>query len=493
MAKRVLIGGLFHETHTLVEDRTGIDKFEIRRGAELLASAGDASPLAGVVETGQELGWEMIPAIDMRVMPSGMVTDEAVEQWWSEFKPVAEQALRVGLDGVYLVLHGAMVSASCFDVEGEMLERFAKLAGAHTVPVGGVTDLHANFTQRMADFSQGLVTYRENPHIDAKESAVRAARLLDRVMQRGERPATLYQHPPLMWPPTGTATADEPMRSLERMAREIEAHHPDILVVNVHAGFSFADIPETGVSFSVVTVGDKNEARAALNRLSAYAVEHRAKGNALEPPIEQVMPKLQEFTEGPIILVEPSDNIGGGAPGDGAGVLKALVQHEIDNAAVIINDAEAVATVSKLAPGARTTLSMGGKGSRLSGGPATLEVELVSTSDGKFDLEDRNSHLASLAGAHIDMGPSAVVRHKGIQILLTTHKTAPFDLGQLRSQGIIPEKLFAIGVKAAVAHRRAYDPITKVSFYVGTPGPCSSDLKSLPLRHVARPIYPLDD
>jgi microcystin degradation protein MlrC len=76
--------------------------------------------------------------------------------------------------------------------------------------------------------------------------------------------------------------------------------------------------------------------------------------------------------------------------------------------------------------------------------------------------------------------------------LLTTHKTPPFDLGQLRSQGIIPEELFAIGVKAAVAHRRAYDPITKASYTVGTPGPCSSDLKQFSFKLVKRPIFPLD-
>jgi microcystin degradation protein MlrC len=67
------------------------------------------------------------------------------------------------------------------------------------------------------------------------------------------------------------------------------------------------------------------------------------------------------------------------------------------------------------------------------------------------------------------------------------------DLGQLRSQGIIPESLFVIGVKAAVAHRRAYDPIAKASFPIDTPGPCSSNLKTLPFRHIKRPIYPLDE
>ncbi len=121
-----------------------------------------------------------------------------------------------------------------------------------------------------------------------------------------------------------------------------------------------------------------------------------------------------------------------------------------------------------------------------------LSVEFVSRSDGRFELEDKQSHLASMCGSQFDMGPCAVVRHGGVTILLTSRKTPPFDLGQWRSQGIEPEKLFAIGVKAAVAHRRVYDRIARQHVTVDTSGPCSSRLDRFPWRHVRRPIFPLD-
>jgi microcystin degradation protein MlrC len=92
----------------------------------------------------------------------------------------------------------------------------------------------------------------------------------------------------------------------------------------------------------------------------------------------------------------------------------------------------------------------------------------------------------------IDMGPCAVARYEGITVLLTSRKTPPFDLGQLRSQGIEPTALSVIGVKAAVAHRRAYDPIAAASYTVRTPGPCTSDPCILPYRRLRRPIFPLD-
>jgi microcystin degradation protein MlrC len=159
---------------------------------------------------------------------------------------------------------------------------------------------------------------------------------------------------------------------------------------------------------------------------------------------------------------------------------------------VLIADVAAVAALQDLAIGERKTLAIGGKGSRLDLGPLRLEVELVSRSDGRFELEDDKSQIVVL-GRTLDMGASAVVRHRGVTILLTSKRLAPMDLGQWRSQGIAPESLSAIGIKAAVGHRRAYDPIAAASYTVRTRGPCTSDLTSLPYRNLRRPVFPLDD
>src|SRR5690606_14757755 len=129
----------------------------------------------------------------------------------------------------------------------------------------GVFDLHATFTRAMAAGANGLVGYRENPHIDARDSAVRSAELLARALREGCAPRMFARNAPIMWPPTGTGTADRPMRDLEVLARQIEAENPDIWTVNVVAGYSFSDVPDAGVAFSVTTVGREAEATAALD------------------------------------------------------------------------------------------------------------------------------------------------------------------------------------------------------------------------------------
>jgi microcystin degradation protein MlrC len=122
----------------------------------------------------------------------------------------------------------------------------------------------------------------------------------------------------------------------------------------------------------------------------------------------------------------------------------------------------------------------------------TLEVELVSRSDGRFEAEDANSNQVVVLGRTINMGPSAVVRHRGLTILLTSDKMAPFDLAQWRSQGVEPRELTMIGVKAAVGHRAAYGKIASDSFTVSTSGPCTGDLTRLPYKRLRRPVFPLD-
>ena len=142
--------------------------------------------------------------------------------------------------------------------------------------------------------------------------------------------------------------------------------------------------------------------------------------------------------------------------------------------------------------GGKITLPIGGKGSPLDPGPVTLEVNLVSRSDGVFELEDKHSHLVGSLGKIIRMGPCAVVKHRGLTILLTSKKLPPFDLGQWRSQGINPEELSMIGIKAAVGHRVAYGKIASEEFTVNTSGPCTSDITRLPYTKLRRPVFPLD-
>ena len=66
------------------------------------------------------------------------------------------------------------------------------------------------------------------------------------------------------------------------------------------------------------------------------------------------MPRVLECIargQTPVALVEPADNVGGGAPGDAPTVLRALVEHRVDRGAVVINDPAAVAQLADVPVG----------------------------------------------------------------------------------------------------------------------------------------------
>ena len=96
------------------------------------------------------------------------------------------------------MLHGARGSDSLPDVEGEILRRIRGIEHLSDALDYGVLDLHANFTEAMARQCDGLIAYRENPNVDAREAAKDAAYLLNGLMQTQYRPMTVWEHPPTM-------------------------------------------------------------------------------------------------------------------------------------------------------------------------------------------------------------------------------------------------------------------------------------------------------
>lgn len=492
MRRRVFVAGLLHETHGFVEDVTREEHFSRARGPAVLAKIGDGSQLDGLLSVVVAEGWDAVAGPYWTATPSGPVDHAAFLAFLGGLTEDLRAALASGsLDGILLALHGAMTTTEEEDAEGALLAAIRAVPGAERLPVAGAFDLHATFTDRMARLADALVAYRENPHTDARETGARAARLLARAFREGT-PRQSWRRTDVIWPPTGTGTADDPMRSLEAAAREIEARFPaSVWSVSVTAGFAFADARDAGVAVHMVLGREDPGAEAALDGLAARAWENRAAGLPREHDLDEAVRAGMSASRGPALLIEPADNIGGGAPGDLTPVLRALLCHGAPSAGITLNDPEAVAALRGVEIGGTATLPLGGRGWRGDPGPVTLPVTLLSRSDGRFTLEDRNSHLAAMGGVEIRMGDTAVVRHDGVTILLTSRKTPPFDLGQWRSQGVEPTTLGIIGVKAAVAHRRAYDPIAAASFTVATPGPCSSDLTLIPFRRLRPGVFPI--
>ena len=249
----------------------------------MLDCLGDASPWGGALETARDLRWQVEPVLDARALPGGMGEDAVFDDFWNEFRERSAHWKEGEIDGIFFVLHGAMVTPSYPDLEGEFLRRVREIPALKQAPLAAVLDLHANVTPEMARHASALGGYRENPHTDARETAVRAARLLDRQMAGGPPMRTAWRGTPIVWPPAGTGTAASPMADLEAIARQMEREAPGVLDVSVCAGFSFADMPQAGVSFCLVHTPECDP-EPLLDRLAAAAWELREAGKVHGDP-----------------------------------------------------------------------------------------------------------------------------------------------------------------------------------------------------------------
>lgn len=488
MTRRVFLAGLYHETHTFLSASTGLDAFRqslFRMGNAMIAeNRGDSSPAGGFLDVADEAGWEVIPSIQMGAEPSGLVTREVIETFESHLYPALSEAAEQ-IDGVFLILHGAMVAEGCDDVEGSILagvRRVLARAGVD-VPVAAVLDLHGNVSQEMVDNSSLLVAYRENPHTDARETAERAARLFGRLMD-GMRLRQVHRETPWVLPPTGVGTADNPMRAVNARAREIEAADPEIVNINVMAGYAYADIACCGFSLNAATTGDPARAEDYLGELQAMLEAHVGEGYPAEDDLASALARADSLPPGPgpVLFIEAADNIGGGTPGDATGTLGPLLDTGRDGIVAAICDPAAVRACMEAGVGAEVELMIGGHTDSHHGAPIPFRGRVRTLSDGRFRLENPHSHMASMRGSNIEMGLSAVVTNEQATIALNSIKTAPMDLGHLHSLGVRPEDARYVIVKAAVSHRAAYDPIARASFRIDSPGLCTSNLTRLPYR-----------
>src|SRR5438128_121184 len=115
----VAIGGIWHETNTFARGRTDLDGFRayhFARGDELLTSYQDVrNEIGGMIAGARVNGLTLMPTLFAGAVPSGMVAREAFEQlarWLLD-----DLASLHDIDGVLLVVHGAMVAEGVDDVE----------------------------------------------------------------------------------------------------------------------------------------------------------------------------------------------------------------------------------------------------------------------------------------------------------------------------------------------------------------------------------------
>ena len=210
------------------------------------------------------------------------------------------------LDGVYLDLHGAMVTEHLDDGEGELLKRVRALVGPD-VPVVASLDLHANVTRAMVQHADALVCYRTYPHIDMAETGQRAAALLAQRLAGTPRSRVALRQLPYLIPLCWQSTDIEPSRSLYQLVGKLETRGAQS--VSFATGFPAADFPDCLPAVWAYGA-TQDEADAAADALTRAVLDaERDFGGTLYTPDDAVTTalRLAQDASAPIVIADAQD------------------------------------------------------------------------------------------------------------------------------------------------------------------------------------------
>jgi microcystin degradation protein MlrC len=385
-----------------------------------------------------------------------------------------------------LALHGAMVTESFPDADGEVIRRIRESVGPD-FPMVVTFDLHGNLTEQMIAHCNAAVTYRTNPHVDQRECGLRAVSLMKRILAREVEPRQALAKPPVLISLAVQDTSREPLRPLLEQLRRLE-ETPPILAASFALGFPYADVPQMGPSILVVADGDAQRARKEADAVAERIWEAREGMAASLPEASEAVAMALRSSSTPVVLVDFGDNIGGGSAGDGTVILAEMLRQGTTHGVVCLYAPNEVRHCIQAGINARVQLEVGGKVDRMHGEPVSIEGRIRVLHDGAY-IEPQPRH----GGRRINhMGLTALLELEGHNLLvLTSQRHPPFSLGQLTCLGIQPERQRLLVVKAAIAYKAAYAPIAGQIIEVDTPGLTAVNPARFRYRHIRRPLFPL--
>jgi microcystin degradation protein MlrC len=234
-----------------------------------------------------------------------------------------------------------------------------------------------------------------------------------------------------------------------------------------------------------VADGDRDKARALATKLGEAFVAMRGRTMPEFFTVEEGVAKAMAAAEGPIVIAEPTDNAGGGAPSDNTTILRELLARGAEGAAVgPIWDPIAVDLCFDAGLGARFPLRFGGKIGPASGVPVDAVVEVTGLARDCWQ---------SFGPTKVPLGDCAAVEVDGVEAVLIANRTQALGLELFRNVGIEPTARRILVVKSTNHFAAAFGPIAKEVLYVDSDAPLARDYRRLAYTKVQRPLWPLDE
>jgi len=458
---KIAIGGIHTECSTYSPLAQTMDDFTVVRGPDLIAQCGlggDAFP-----------GIDFHPLFHARSIPGGAVEPECYAAFKSRFLDQLSAAIPV--NGVLLIMHGAMFVPGLDDPEGDWITAVRKLVGPD-VPIAVSYDLHGNVSRQIVDQIDIFCAYRTAPHIDVIQTHRRAAgHLVDQICG-GPRRFVAFAPVPVLVPGEKSSTVDEPAKSLYAALPAVD-RRVGVCDANLMVGYVWADAARATAA-AVVTGTDRQVSLQAATDLAESYWAARAQFDFGVPamPLDACLNDAAAATSTPFILADSGDNPTGGGVGDRADVLSAWLERGLEDAVFAgIADPLSVERAWPHNEGDRVALTIGGalgSGGRTAHASATLRRKLGTTAESDREVL-------------VDVG--------GNQVILTERRRPFHDLADFHRYGLDPATARFIVVKSGYLSPEL-SAIANPARMALTDGAVNQDIAGLSNLHRPSPCYP---
>ncbi|MDR3145405.1 MAG: M81 family metallopeptidase [Treponema sp.] len=497
---RILTGGISHESNSLNPIITGEDDFVVLRGDKITErSVFSRHSSAGIVETLQRGGAEIVPTVLARAVPNGVVSAAFYERIKAEMLRAAGEALKQGpVDGVCLALHGSMKVEGGLCAEGDLCRSLRELLPG--VPFTAALDMHATITPDLLQAVDGFAGYKTAPHVDSFETGVLAAGMLLAALKTGKKLYTASQSIPVMIAGEKSESAAEPMASLLETCKKLERDSGTkgavALAASILLGFPWADSEYNAVT---VLVSAFEENRAAADRAARDLAEafwrrrgefsFRTEWYPSREALDAACTAVLERGERPVFVSDSGDNPTAGAAGDATELLEEILRipERIEKLPTPLlysgfYDAPAAAACVQAGEGAEIAVTLGGNRDKLNGKriPLRLRVEKIVRGYGPY-----GSDLVLVRPALPPGGP------RNILISVTSKHIGFGDEELLPALGIDAADYCLVVVKLGYLEP-CFQRIAARAIMAASRGCSNEILETIPYKKVQRPIYPLD-
>ena len=486
-SKRVFIGGIWHETNTFSSKKTYIKDFKSyqwHEGIQIIEkNLKTNTEIGGFLDIFNQKGFRIQPSLFAAAVPSGIVTKKT---FLKIVKIILSNLDKEDIDGVALALHGALVVEG-IDLPEHFLIKKIKNKLKKNIPIVATFDLHANLSLKLFEICDMLIGYDTFPHIDMGERGKEAAMFLCKMIEKEIKPKKYFKKIPFITVPQMQSTNEFPMKQIMKSVFNSEQKQ-DIELISVSPGFPYSDIKDLGITVTGYGLNSKTLNQECDNIIDQI-FKHKNNFSPQFLTINELDKKLSNFNniKKPIVIADPSDNVGGGALGNNIEILEILVKKKLPGTIVIWSP---FLQRKKY----KDKFFSGYVGSNL-----TKKNKKLIKIEGDIIFNKRNfSYIRDglyMTGQQVKMGNVLVVRTKfNLKIILTENRIMPFDDKHIKVFGINPKKEDIIVTKSGSAWKIAFGKIAKTIFNVDTDDICSSNLKRFNFSKIDNKRYwPLNE